>query len=82
MTAQTAHSQPSGDKRTQLVFGILLSGIMATIFAGFIPFLSLGFTVEWLKAWAFGIVISWPLGFGVVSLIDRPLMRLAVRLTQ
>ncbi len=55
---------------------------MATIFAGLIPFLTLGITVGRFKAWAFGIVISWPLGFGIVSLVNLPLMRLAVRLTQ
>ena len=55
---------------------------MATIFAGFKPFLTPGFTVGWLKAWAFGIVIRWPLGFGIVSLVNLPLMRLAARRTQ
>lgn len=82
MTVQAAPVQPHGEKRTQLVFGILLSGFMATIFAGFIPFLALGFTTEWLKAWISGIVIGWPLGFAIVSLVNRPLMRIAVRLTR
>jgi len=82
MTDQSVQSPPQGDKRTQLVFGILLSGFMAIIFAGCIPFLALGFTVEWLKAWTTGIVIGWPLGFGIVSLVNRPLMRLAIRLTR
>ena len=82
MTAQTAHAQTPSNKRTQIVFGILLSGFMATIFAGIIPFLALGFTIEWLKAWASGILIGWPLGFGIVSLVNQPLMQLAIRLTQ
>lgn len=82
MTDQTATTQPTGNIRTQLVFGILLSGLMATIFAGLMPFLALGFTAEWLRAWATGIVIGWPLGFAIVSLVRRPLMRLAMGLTQ
>ena len=82
MTAQATHLQPTDNKSTQLVFGILLSGFMATIFAGFIPFLALGFTTEWLNAWATGILIGWPLGFCIVSLVNRPLMRLAVRITR
>lgn len=69
------------EKRTQIVFGILLSGFMATLFAGLFPFLALGFSSEWLKAWATGILIGWPLGFGIVSVVNRPLMRLAVKLT-
>ena len=81
MTNQPSQSHKSGGKQTQIVFGIMLSGLMAVIFAGFIPFLALGFTVEWLKAWASGIVIGWPLGFAIVSFVNRPLMRLAVRLT-
>lgn len=71
----------NNDRQTQLVFGILLSGFMAIIFSGFIPFLSLGFTTEWLHAWVTGTLIGWPLGFILVSLINRPLMRLAVNLT-
>ncbi len=82
MTTQSNHSHSSGEKRTQLVFGILLSGFMATIFAGFIPFFALGFTTEWLAAWGTGIIVGWPLGFGIVSLVNRPLMQLAVRLTK
>lgn len=76
-----AQSTTANEKRTQLVFGILLSGFMAVIFSGFIPFLSLGPTREWLYAWMTGILIGWPLGFTIVSLVNRPLMRLAVSLT-
>jgi len=82
MIAQTNAPQLASGKRTHIVFGILLSGLMATIFSGFIPFLALGFTTEWLWAWASGILIGWPLGFLIVSLVNRPLMRLAVRITQ
>ena len=82
MTADAARPHPPEEARARLVFGILLSGFMATIFAGFIPLLALGFTVEWLKAWMSGIAIGWPLGFAIVSLVNRPLMRLAVRLTR
>ena len=82
MTSQTTDVLPFGNKRTPILFGIMLSGLMATIFAGFIPFLAIGFTAEWLKAWGTGIAIGWPLGFGIVSLVNQPLMRLAVRLTQ
>lgn len=74
-------STMANSSRVQLVFGILLSGFMAIIFSGFIPFLSLGFTTEWLHAWITGILIGWPLGFVIVSLVNRPLMRLAVLLT-
>ena len=82
MTDQATAAQSSVEKRTQLVFGILLSGTMAAIFAGLMPLLALGFTVEWLFAWGTGFLIGWPLGFGVVSLARKPLMRLAVGLTQ
>ena len=82
MNEQSINSHPVDERRAQILFGVLLSGTMATIFAGFIPFLSLGPTTEWLKAWATGVLIGWPLGFGIVSLINRPLMRLAIRLTQ
>lgn len=82
MTAQATPAQPSVEKRTHLVFGILLSGFMAAIFAGLMPLLALGFTVEWLFAWGKGFLVGWPLGFGVVSLVNKPFMRLAVQLTK
>ena len=82
MTDQPISSLSADPNRTHLVFGILLSGFMALFFAGFFPLLALGFTKEWLMTWASGIVIGWPLGFVIVSLIERPLMRLAKRLTR
>ena len=72
---------PTVEKRTNLVFGILLSGFMAIVFAGLFPLLALGFTTEWLIAWGTGFLIGWPLGFALVSVAEKPLMRLAVRLT-
>lgn len=55
---------------------------MATVFAGLIPLLALGFTTEWLIAWETGILIGWPLGLGLVSVANKPPMKLATRLTQ
>jgi hypothetical protein len=82
MTGQATPAQLSVGKRTHLVFGILLSGFMAASFAGLMPLFALGFTTEWLFAWGQGFLVGWPLGFGVVSLVNKPFMRLAVRLTQ
>ena len=45
-------------------------------------FVALGFTSEWLIAWGTGILIGWPLGLGLVSVANKPLMNLATRLTQ
>ena len=82
MNTQHTTSQPSDEKRVNFVFGILLSGFMATVFAGLIPLLALGFTTKWLMAWGTGILIGWPLGLGLVSVANKPLMKLATRLTQ
>ena len=81
MDTQHTAAQASYEKRTNLVFGILLSGFMATVFAGLFPLIALGFTTEWLIAWGTGILIGWPLGVGLVSAANKPLMKLAVRLT-
>ena len=82
MNEQLTSSRPSDARRTDVVFGILLSGFMAAVFAGLFPLLALGFTSEWLVAWGSGVLIGWPLGFGLVAVVNRPLMRLAARLAQ
>ena len=81
MNTEHTTALPSDEKRTNLVFGILLSGFMATVFAGLFPLIALGFTTEWLVAWGTGILIGWPLGIGLVSVANKPLMNLALRLT-
>ena len=68
------------EKRTNVVFGILLSGFMSIVFAGLFPLIALGFTTEWLMAWGTGILIGWPLGIGLVSFANKPLRKLAVHL--
>ena len=80
MTLQTS-AQPTDEQRTNLVFGILLSGFMATVFAGLFPLIALGFTPEWLLAWGTGVLIGWPLGVGLVSVANKPLMKLAIQMT-
>ena len=81
MEKQATNSRSSGKKLTGLVFGILLSGLMSVFFAGLFPLLALGLTSEWLAAWGIGILIGWPLGFAVVSLVNKPVMKMAVWLT-
>ena len=81
MEKQPTNSRSSDKKLTNRVFGILLSGVMSVFFAGFFPLLALGFTSEWLAAWGIGILIGWPLGFAVVSLVNKPVMKAAVWLT-
>ena len=81
MNEQVTPSLSPDRQRTDFVFGILLSGSMATVFAGFFPLLALGFTSEWLMTWGMGILTGWPLGFALVALIRKPLMTMAVWLT-
>ncbi len=82
MRKQPAAPGPTDEKRVGIIFGILLSGFMAVFFAGFFPLLALGFTMAWLSAWGMGVLIGWPLGFGLVAVVEKPLKTLAVRLAR
>lgn len=68
------------DTKTGIIFGILLSGVMSFVFAGFMPLLALGPTREWLQTWAIGFLIAWPMSFALVSLLRGPLLGLAHRI--
>ena len=57
MTITSPTIAPS-ETKVNLIYGILVSGLMSTVFAGLFPLLALGFTTEWLLAWAAGIAIG------------------------
>ena len=67
--------QPS--RRTEVIFAVLMSGVMSIFFAGLFGYLAYGFTLSWLEAWLQGVVISWPLGGVLASFVAGPLRQLA-----
>lgn len=67
------------ETKVGLFTSLLMSLVMSLFFSGFFTFLAFGPTLEWLTTWARGIVIGWPLGFVIASLLGRPIRGLAMR---
>ena len=78
--ATTSPTIAPSEMKVNLIYGILVSGLMSTVFAGLFPLLALGFTTEWLLAWATGVAIGWPLGYALVTIATPPLRKLAANL--
>ena len=52
---------PPDDKKTNTIYGILVSGFMSFTLSGLFSLTALGFGTEWLRAWAGGFAVAWPL---------------------
>ena len=58
-----------------IVFAFLMSGLMSIFFAGLFGFLAYGASTEWLRSWAEGVMIAWPLGGLLAAITAGPLRR-------
>jgi hypothetical protein len=70
------------EKKVQIITAILMSAFMSLLLSGFFSWLNLGFTLIWLKAWAIGFSMGWPLALGTVLIVGRPIRQLAIRLAK
>lgn len=68
------------DKKIQIVTAVLMSCFMSLLLSGFFTWLNLGFTQVWLRAWASGFAMGWPLALGTVLVVGRPIRQIAIRL--
>ncbi|MBL4727514.1 MAG: DUF2798 domain-containing protein [Rhizobiaceae bacterium] len=70
----------SKEIRVKILTGVFISLVMSVCFSGVFTFLRFGWSAEWLKMWAMGFSMGWPIAFISVAIIGEPLNRLARKL--
>lgn len=66
--------------RMRVVFALLMSLLMSSLMSGWVTWLNLGMSADFLPHWQHAFVAAWPAAFTIVMLCGPMVHRLASRM--